>query len=324
MPRIPQLPAKRPPAHKRSSPGPNRTGAASRGRDSRLTRSIGKAASRVTRIEKPPVPPITHRRGSTQSQVFLVGAGPGDPELLTLRALRLMNDADVVVYDSLVSDEVLALIPARAERVYAGKQSGAHSLKQEAINTLLVDLARRGKKVMRLKGGDPFIFGRGGEEMQFLAEHGVRFEIVPGVTSASGAACYAGIPLTHRDYAQSLVIATGHPRKGACELDWGMLARPEQTVVIYMGLGQIRRICAELVGHGRGADTPVAVVERATTAAQRVIIGTLRTIAAKCVRKAVRSPSLIIVGEVVNLHGRLCWFEPAAAGRRKAVRAHLV
>lgn len=304
MPRIPEVRAKGSPAHK----APGRTRA-----DRPPARTLVKGATGHR------MPLISHRSGSAQGQVFLVGAGPGDPELLTLRALRLMKEAEVVVYDSLVSKEILALMPATVERIYAGKKSGNHSLKQEEINKLLVGLARRGRKVLRLKGGDPFIFGRGGEEMQFLAGHGIPFEVVPGVTSASGAACYAGIPLTHRDYAQSFVIATGHPRKGVCELDWDMLARPRQTVVIYMGLGQIRQICSGLIEHGRRADTPVAVVERATTSAQRVIVGTLGTIAAECTRQNARSPSLIIVGEVVSLHGQLCWFDPAHAdtGLRK-------
>lgn len=304
MPRLPDVRAKRSPEPKRKAPGPAAAAPLSRLRGSRL-------------------PLISRRSRSAQGEVFLVGAGPGDPELLTLRALRLMEETDVVVYDSLVSKEILALIPARAERIYAGKKSGNHSLKQEEINKLLVGLARRGRKVLRLKGGDPFIFGRGGEEMQFLAAHGVPFEIVPGVTSASGAACYAGIPLTHRDYAQCIVIATGHPRQGACQLDWDMLARPRQTVVIYMGLGRIGEICAGLIAHGRGADTPAAVVERATTDAQRVVVGTLRTIAAECKRRNLRSPSLIIVGEVVSMHGELGWFDAAqaAAGPSKAALA---
>lgn len=256
---------------------------------------------------------------SKQGKVFIVGAGPGDPELLTLRALRLMREAEAVVYDRLVGKDILALIPASAQRIYAGKKSGNHSLPQDEINRLVLGLARRGMKVLRLKGGDPFVFGRGGEELQFIAEHGIPFEVVPGVTAASGAACYAGIPLTHRDYAQACVLVTGHPRKGGRELEWSTLARPAQTVVIYMGLGQIREICAGLIEHGRGPDTPVAVVEHATTAAQRVILGTLRTIAGKCTRRKVCTPSLIIVGEVVSLHSKLSWFVPtkAATGRRK-------
>lgn len=317
---MPGAPTKRSPAHKRRASGRDPSGRAAAG----PTAGNGKAVQGVRLVKRakdPGRPSVARRKGSEQGRVFLVGAGPGDPELLTIRAHRLITDADVIVYDGLVSHEILALMPAATERIYAGKQSGVHSLKQEEINRLLASLARRGKKVVRLKGGDPFIFGRGGEEMQFLAVHGISFEIVPGVTSASGAACYAGIPLTHRDYARSLVFATGHPSKGNCELDWDMLAKPEQTVVIYMGLGQIRRICGELVGHGRRADTPVAVVERATTHAQRVIVGTLRSVAAKCTRRQVRSPSIIIVGEVVNLRGQLGWFEPAGAGSRKAARA---
>ncbi len=285
------------------TPEPMRTGRASARRPASGARS----------------PAVLRGPRSKQGKVFIVGAGPGDPELLTLRALRLMRQAEAVVYDRLVGKDILALIPASAQRIYAGKKSGNHSLPQDEINRLVLGLARRGMKVVRLKGGDPFIFGRGGEELQFIAEHGIPFEVVPGVTAASGAACYAGIPLTHRDYAQACVLVTGHPREGGRELAWSMLARPAQTVVIYMGLGQIREICAGLIEHGRGHDTPVAVVERATTDAQRVILGTLRTIAGKCTRSKVRSPSLIIVGEVVSLHSKLSWFVPAkaAAGRRK-------
>lgn len=256
--------------------------------------------------------PLSRGLKSGHGKVYIVGAGPGSPELLTLRAARLIEEAQVVVYDFLVGEGILALLPKAAERIYAGKRNLDHSLPQDEINKLLVDLARRGKNVLRLKGGDPFVFGRGGEETQFLAEHGVPFEVVPGVTSASGAACYAGIPLTHRDYAQSCAFVTGHPKKGGCDLDWSALAKPAQTVVIYMGLGQIREICAGLIEHGRRPNTPVAVVERATSALQRVIVGTLRTIAGKCKRMKVSTPSIIIVGEVVALQAELSWFVPNA------------
>ncbi|NJN39951.1 MAG: uroporphyrinogen-III C-methyltransferase, partial [Gammaproteobacteria bacterium] len=182
--------------------------------------------------------------------VYLVGAGPGDPELLTLKAARLLRQADVCVYDHLVSNDVLALVRRSAELIYAGKEKSNHALPQEDINAVMVALARKGKRVLRLKGGDPFIFGRGGEEMQFLADHDIPFEVVPGVTSASGASTYAGIPLTHRDYAQACVFVTGHLKSGSCELDWEMLARRGQTVVIYMGMGQIEEIFEQLRSHG--------------------------------------------------------------------------
>lgn len=260
---------------------------------------------------KPAMNPLLNaqRPRSSLGEVFLVGAGPGDPELLTLRAVRLMREADVVVFDNLVSDEILAIVPERVERIYAGKESGNHSLAQDDINRLLVGLARKGKKVLRLKGGDPFLFGRGGEEMEFLAAHGIAFEIVPGITAASGASCYAGIPLTHRDYAQSCVFVTGHRKTGGLDLEWQALSRPKQTLVIYMGLLQVGEICRLLQEHGMPASTLVAVIERATTARQQVVCGTLSTIAQDCVRHGARPPSLIIVGEVVRLHRQLRWFD---------------
>jgi uroporphyrin-III C-methyltransferase / precorrin-2 dehydrogenase / sirohydrochlorin ferrochelatase len=245
--------------------------------------------------------------GSARGIVYLVGAGPGDPELLTVRATRVMRNVDVVVYDYLVSEAVLALVDPRAERIYAGKRQGCHALSQEEINKLLVTLARRGKRVLRLKGGDPFIFGRGGEECEFLFAHGVPFEVVPGVTSASGASCCAGIPLTHRDCARAVVFATGHLRDGSADLDWEALARPRQTVVIYMGITRLAEICRELVAHGASPDLPAAAVERATTAQQRVVTATLGTLADRAATAGVRPPALIVVGEVVKLRARLDW-----------------
>jgi uroporphyrin-III C-methyltransferase len=239
--------------------------------------------------------------------VHLVGAGPGDPDLLTLRAARLMREAEVVVYDYLVSDAILEFLNPRAERIYAGKQQGCHALSQDEINALLVALARRGKRVLRLKGGDPFVFGRGGEEAEFCAQHGVRFEVVPGVTSASGAASYAGIPLTHRDHARAVVFATGHLKCGSSDLDWSMLARPRQTVVIYMGVTRLAEICGELVAHGLDPATPAAVIERATTPKQRVVTGTVATLPAIAKANGVKPPALIVIGEVVSLRSNLDW-----------------
>jgi uroporphyrin-III C-methyltransferase/precorrin-2 dehydrogenase/sirohydrochlorin ferrochelatase len=244
--------------------------------------------------------------------VYLVGAGPGDPELLTLKAARLLQQADVCVYDHLVSNDVLALVRRNAELIYAGKEKSNHALPQGDINALMVALARKGKRVLRLKGGDPFIFGRGGEEMQFLAEHGVPFEVVPGVTSASGASTYAGIPLTHRDYAQACVFVTGHLKSGTCDLDWEMLARRGQTVVIYMGMGQIEEICGALKTHGLPGDWPAAAIERATTPKQRVVTGTLTTLPGRVAHAALKPPALIVVGEVVRLRGDLGWFDTDA------------
>ena len=237
--------------------------------------------------------------------VHLVGAGPGDPDLLTLRAGRLRREAEVVVYDYLVSDAILGFLNPRAERIYAGKRQGRHALSQDEINRLLFALARRGRRVLRLKGGDPFVFGRGGEEAEYLAERGVPFEVVPGVTSASGAAAYAGIPLTHRDRARAVVFVTGHLKDGSCDLDWPMLARPRQTVVIYMGVTRVAEICAQLVAHGLDPATPAAVIEKATTPSQRVVAATVGTLAAVAAEAGVKPPALIVIGEVVALRDSL-------------------
>lgn len=248
-------------------------------------------------------------------KVYLVGAGPGDPELLTLRAARALAEADVVVYDHLVGPEVLALVGRHTQRIYVGKERNRHTLAQEDINALLVRLAREGLSVVRLKGGDPFIFGRGGEELQVLAAEGVPFEVVPGITAACGVASYAGIPLTHRDYAQSCVFVTGHLKDGSCGLDWKALARPHQTLVIYMGLGGLPTICAELVVHGLPADLPAAVIEQGTLAAQRVVSGTLATLPQAAAAAGLKSPCLTIVGEVVRLREQLAWFHRRGAAQ---------
>jgi len=241
-------------------------------------------------------------------RVALVGAGPGDPDLLTLRAARLLRDADVVVYDHLVSPGVLDLIGADAERLYAGKERSNHSMGQPEINDLLVRLAQAGRQVVRLKGGDPFVFGRGGEELQALAAAGVPFEVVPGITAACGVSAYAGIPLTHRDFAQSCTFVTGHLKDGSFDLDWPMLARPRQTVVIYMSLTGLPTICARLIEQGLPADWPAAVIGQGTLASQRVVSATLSTLAAQVEREGLRSPCLTIVGEVVRLRDELAWF----------------
>ncbi len=246
--------------------------------------------------------------GAPEGFVSLVGAGPGDPELLTLRALRVMQRASVVLYDNLVSPRLVDLVRRDAERVYVGKQQDCHALPQEEINALMVKLAREGKRVVRLKGGDPFIFGRGGEEIEALAAQGIAFEVVPGVTAAAGAGAYAGIPLTHRDCADACVFVTGHHKDGTVQIDWEGLVRPRQTVVVYMGVGGLQSICAQLVRQGMPRAMPCALVEKATLPEQRVVEGTLATLPQLAREAAVRPPALLIVGEVVRLRERLAWF----------------
>ena len=252
-------------------------------------------------------------------EVVLVGAGPGDPGLLTLHALRQMQQADVVVYDRLVSDEVMALVRRDAKRIFVGKQAGNHCVPQEGINQLLLEEAKKGQRVVRLKGGDPFIFGRGAEELETLVGSGIGFQVVPGITAASGCAAYAGIPLTHRDHAQSVRFVTAHGKGGAQDLDWPLLAKDRQTLVFYMGLSSCATIREQLLAHGKGGDTPVALIERGTQPSQRVIRGTLDQLPELAV--GVESPALIMVGSVVTLADQLAWFGQGAATERTLASA---
>jgi uroporphyrin-III C-methyltransferase/precorrin-2 dehydrogenase/sirohydrochlorin ferrochelatase len=244
--------------------------------------------------------------------VYLVGAGPGNPELLTLRAAKLIENADVLVYDRLVGADILKLARRGARRIYVGKARANHTLPQREISALLVRLALEGKRVVRLKGGDPFIFGRGGEEIEMLHAHGIPFEVVPGITAASGIAAYAGIPLTHRDHAHALTFVTGHLKDGTMDLDWPALARPGQTIVVYMGLLGLPILARELVAHGLPATTPAAVIQDGTTANQRVITGTLADLPGRAFDARLAPPTLIVVGDVVTLQHAFAWFDPAA------------
>ena len=242
-------------------------------------------------------------------EVYLVGGGPGDPDLVTFRALRLMQQADVVVYDRLVASAVLEMTRQDAERIYVGKERDKHAMRQEEINQLLADLAKQGKRVVRLKGGDPFIFGRGGEEIDTLAEQGVPFQVVPGITAASGCATYSGIPLTHRDYAQSVTFVTGHLKDGSMNLNWQQLAQPNQTIVFYMGLKGLPVICEKLLEHGVSPDMPAALVQQGTTHQQRVFTGVLANLVEIVEKEQPKPPTLIIVGAVVKLHEKLSWYK---------------
>ena len=264
-----------------------------RGAEAELARAIERAAADSA---EPPC-----------GEVYLVGAGPGDPDLLTFRALRLMQKADVVLYDRLTDEGVLNLVRREAERIYVGKQPDDHELPQGEISALLVRLASQGRRVLRLKGGDPFMFGRGGEEIEALAEQGIPFQVCPGVTAAAGAAAYAGIPLTHRDHAHACLFVTGHGKDGKIALDWGMLLQPRQTVAIYMGLRNLETLTREFIGHGADPELPAAIVDNATRAAQQVVVGTLATLAAKARAAELSGPAIVIIGTVVTLRDKLDW-----------------
>ena len=249
-------------------------------------------------------------------EVYLVGAGPGDPELLSFKALRLMQKADIVIYDRLVSRPIMNLIRQDAEKIYVGKQRADHAMPQENINQLLARLALEGKKVLRLKGGDPFIFGRGGEEIESLIKDDIPFQIVPGITAASGCASYAGIPLTHRDYSQACIFVTGHLRDGTVNLNWEMLAHEKQTLIFYMGMHGSKIICEELIKHGLSDETPAALIVKGTTEDQEVIIGNLKSMPEIIMERKIVPPTLLIIGDVVKLHNKLKWFNPFHLGNK--------
>ncbi len=252
---------------------------------------------------------LDERRLETGGEVYLVGAGPGDPDLLTFKALRLMQKAEVVLYDRLVSPPIMELVRRDADRIFVGKQRSDHAMPQTEINQLLLDLAQQGKRVLRLKGGDPFIFGRGGEEIELLAAHHIPFQVVPGITAASGCASYAGIPLTHRDHAQSVRFITGHLKNNAGDLPWQEMISDGQTLVFYMGLASVRQICGNLIQHGKSPATPVALIEQGTTRAQKVHVSDLNGLPEYVAEREIHAPTLLIIGGVVKLHQRLRWFQ---------------
>jgi uroporphyrin-III C-methyltransferase / precorrin-2 dehydrogenase / sirohydrochlorin ferrochelatase len=262
---------------------------------------------------------LTAGSAAPVGEVYLVGAGPGAADLLTLRALRLMRQADVAVYDRLVGQGVLDLLPESVERIFVGKMRDRHVCPQAGINRLLVDLARAGKRVLRLKGGDPFIFGRGGEELESLAAAGIPFQVVPGVTAATGCAAYAGIPLTHREHAQTLIFVTGHTKDGEPDLDWPTLARPDQTLVVYMGIKALGCLCRRLVEHGLPATTPAALIENGTYDHQQVVSATLASLPERAPDARLAGPTLIIVGAVAALGRQLGWLGAAGGRERTAL-----
>ncbi len=252
---------------------------------------------------------LARAEDNIQGEVYLVGAGPGDPDLLTFKALRLMQQAEVVLYDRLVSEPILELVRRDADRIFVGKKRDQHALPQQEINQLLVDLAKQGKRVLRLKGGDPFIFGRGGEEIELLAENGIHFQVVPGITAASGCAAYSGIPLTHRDHAQSVRFVTGHLKEGSCDLPFCEMASNNQTLVFYMGLVSLPEICRQLIAYGKPADTPAALIERGTTPDHKVHIGDITSLPELVKHTEIHAPTLLIIGSVVSLHTKLGWYK---------------
>jgi uroporphyrin-III C-methyltransferase / precorrin-2 dehydrogenase / sirohydrochlorin ferrochelatase len=250
-----------------------------------------------------------------KGEVYLVGAGPGDPDLLTFKALRLMQRADVVLYDRLIGEGILNLVRRDAERIYVGKLPKEHTLPQAEISRMLLRLAQEGKRVLRLKGGDPFVFGRGGEEIELLAEAGIPFQVVPGITAASGCAAYAGIPLTHRDHAQACVFVTGHSKNGQVDLDWEVLLQPRQTVAVYMGLDRLAELARAFIGKGAAPSLPVALIDNGTRPNQQVLTATLATIAEKAAKAGVRGPAILIIGSVVRLREKLDWYVPEGQAR---------
>ena len=265
-------------------------------------------------LRVPAATPVPTDAGRPAGMVTLVGAGPGDPGLLTLRALRVLNEADVILHDRLVGDGVLELARRDAERIAVGKQAGNHLRSQEQINALLVEHARAGLRVVRLKGGDPFVFGRGGEELEALRAHGIDYEVVPGITAALACAAHAGVPLTHRGHAQSVRLVTAHCRSSLDTLDWAALAQERQTLAVYMGVAMLERLRDRLLAHGRAASTPFALVENGTRADQRVVTGTLAELPERARAHAVRPPALLIIGEVAAFADTLHWFGPAPLG----------
>ena len=251
---------------------------------------------------------IKSLRNKKSGEVFLVGAGPGDPELLTLRALHLIQKADICIYDNLVSKEILELVRRDAHMIYAGKLRNNHTIEQKEINKLLVKYAKKGLRVLRLKGGDPFVFGRGGEEISELMAKNIKFQVIPGITAATGVSAYAGIPLTHRDYSQSCIFITGHEKNGVLNINWDNLTHENQTIVIYMGLNSLPIIAQNLIDSGMRKDMPIALVQEGTTDNQKVVVSTISKVNSKILKTDIQSPVIIIIGEVIKLRKSIKWF----------------